>query len=163
MKTTTLATFNDRAHAEPLKERLEAANIPVEIHDDSAQERLWFVGKPRAGVHLNVRAADYEKALGLIHAWDAANDALHDAVRCPECGSSRIEYPQFTRKFITPNVIGVLSAVGLVQKQYYCQDCQCIWPGADAKPPRNRAHMAPNYFIEDVPPAETAGGERPQP
>jgi DNA-directed RNA polymerase subunit RPC12/RpoP len=161
MKTTALATFDHRAHAEPLKARLEEAHIPVVIRDESVGERLWFVRKPRAGVHLYVRASDYEKAVALIQSWDPATGPMHDAIRCPECGSSRVEYPQFTRKFITPNIIGVLSALGFVQKEYYCQDCHGTWPAADAKPPRVRHHLAPNYFIDDVPPPETAPSENP--
>ena len=118
----TLATFNQAVAAQPLVARLWEAGIRAEIHDESKLERLWFVRKPLAGVRIEVHADDFEKAARMVREWDAADHALHDAVCCPECGSSRVEYPQFTRKFVTPNLVGLLAAVGLVEKEFYCQD-----------------------------------------
>jgi hypothetical protein len=151
--TITLATFNEAIGAQPLVARLWEAGIRAEIHDESKLERLWFVRKPLAGVRIEVHPDDFEKAARLVREWDAADHALHDAVRCPECGSSRVEYPQFTRKFVTPNLVGLLSAMGLVEKEFYCQDCHHTWLPAGTKPPRLRKHMAPNYFIEGLEPA----------
>jgi hypothetical protein len=88
--------------------------------------------------------------------------ALHDAVRCPDCGSSRIEYPQFTRKFLTPNVIGLLSAMHLFEKEYYCEDCHFTWPDPHSKPHRPRANQAPYYFIEGIGDSGSAKGTQPQ-
>jgi hypothetical protein len=148
----TLATFNEAVAAQPLVARLWEAGIRAEIHDESKLERLWFVSKPLAGVRIEVHPDDFERATGLVREWDAADHALHDAVCCPECGSSRVEYPQFTRKFVTPNLVGLLAAVGLVEKEFYCQDCHNTWLPEGTKPPRVRKHMAPNYFIEGLEP-----------
>src|SRR5258708_3778815 len=114
MDTITVATFNVASKAEPLKHRLEEAHIPVEIHDESIMERLWFVAKPLAAVRLKVHSRDFENAIRLIRLWDEQDGVLRDAIRCPECHSSRVEYPQFTRKFFTPNLLGILAAVGLL-------------------------------------------------
>lgn len=150
MDTVTIATFNTASKAEPLKRRLEQSHIPAEIHDQSAIERIWFVARPIAGVRLKVHARDFENALRLIKTWDETEGALRDAIRCPECGSSRVEYPQFTRKFFLPNVLGLLAAIGLLRKEFYCQNCQFTWPNDGRKPSKNRPHMAPYYFIEGV-------------
>src|SRR3954447_5886025 len=150
MKTITIATFNVASKAEPLKHRLEESHIPAEIHDESVMERLWFVAQPIAGVRLKVHSQDFENALRLIREWDQTEGVLRDAIRCPECRSSRVEYPQFTRKFFLPNLLGLLSAIGLVEKEFYCQDCQHTWPKEDAKRSQARSHMAPDYFMEGV-------------
>ncbi len=150
MNAITVATFNQRAEAEPLKQRFAAANIAAEIHDESTMERLWFVREPLASIRLKVPSDKYEESRQLLGAWDA-NGALRHAVRCPECGSSRIEYPQFTRKFFLPNILGLLSALGILQKKFYCDDCQFTWLKAGHKISPARPHLAPYYFIEGIP------------
>jgi hypothetical protein len=150
MENITLATFHELAKAEPLKRRLEASHIPAVIHDESAMERLWFVKQPLAGVRLKVRACDFETAQRLMQIWEETDGVLHHAVRCPECGSSRIEYPQFTRKFVLPNLVGLLSAIGLVEKEFYCQACHYTWPQEGTRHSKTRPHMAPYYFLEGI-------------
>src|SRR6266516_281566 len=85
----TLATFNEAVAAQPLVARLWESGIRAEIHEESKLERLWFVRKPLAGLRIEVHPDDFEKAARLVREWDAADQALHDAVRCPECGSSQ--------------------------------------------------------------------------
>ena len=148
--TITLATFNQTTDAQPIVARLWEAGIRAEIHDESNLERLWLVRKPLAGVRIEIHREDFDKASRLVQEWDMKEHVLQTAVRCPECGSSRVEYPQFTRKFVTPNLVGLMSAMGLVEKEFYCQDCQNTWPPAGTKPPRDRKHMAPDYFIEGI-------------
>jgi len=158
MNMVTVATFNVSAHAEPLKQRFERAGIHAEICDESKYEWFWFVTKPVAGIRLKVHKRDFEAARRLLREWDAAADgALREAVRCPQCGSSRIEYPQFTRKFFLPNLVGLASVFGVIEKEFFCQECELTWPkDMILRPPRK--HGAPNYFIEGVGihrPAET--------
>jgi len=160
MKTITLATFNTKDQAEPLRRRLEEAQIAVECEGRSAFRGFWFVAEPIAATRLNVKAEDYERALNLVHEWDAADGILSSAIKCPECHSSRVEYPQFTRKFYLPNIlIGLLAAIGVVEKKFYCIDCQCTWSKA-GKIYKSRAHMAPNYFLEGVSEADLAAGRK---
>lgn len=149
MNGVTVATFNSVEHAEPLRDQLEKAGIHAEIHHD-VMERLWFVAKPLANVRVKVEPPDYEKAMNLLKVWDTESGVLRDAVRCPECGSSRVEYPQKTRKFFLPNVIGVLTGLGMVDKEFFCEECQYTWPRSGTRPSRKRPHLAPYYFIEGV-------------
>jgi len=150
MNMVTVATFNEPSKAEPLKQKLEQSGIHAEICDESRYEWFWFVTRPVAGIRLKVHKKEFENARRLLREWDATDDVLHDAVRCPECGSSRIEYPQFTRKFLLPNLVGLASVMGIIDKEFFCQECDFTWP-KDAKPQWPRKHGAPNYFIEDVP------------
>jgi len=150
MNMVTVATFNEPSKAEPLKQKLEQSGIHAEICDESKYEWFWFVTRPVAGIRLKVHKKEFENALRLVREWDATDHILQDAVRCPKCGSSRIEYPQFTRKFLMPNLVGLASVMGIIDKEFFCQECDYTWP-KDAKPQWPRKHGAPNYFIEDVP------------
>jgi hypothetical protein len=152
MDTIVAATFNERSKAELLKRRLEEMHIPAEIHDDSTIERLWFVDKPLAAVHLKVRTDDGEKASTLLQEWDKTDGALRDAVRCPECGSPCVQYPQYAHKSVLPNIFGAVAAgLHFIEKEFYCTSCHYTWPREGSKPSKARPHSAPYYFIEGVP------------
>src|SRR5262249_4085350 len=71
---------------------------------------------------------DFERAQELMVEWEASDPDISAAlVRCPQCGSSNIEYPQMTRKFLTPALVGVLCAMKIIPKEFYCQDCNFTW------------------------------------
>ncbi len=151
MDTVTIATFNEESPARLLKQRLEQAKIPAEIQHESTLEWLWFTAKPVVRVRVKVRTADCQTATALLHEWDRMEGIMRNAIRCPECGSSRVDYPQFTRKFFLPNLIGLLAAVGIVQREFYCEECHYTWPKGGHKLAPVRPNSAPNYFIKGVP------------
>ena len=151
MNRIRLALFRDRSAADKLRDGLVKAGIRAEVHDDLQLERLWFVSKSAAGARLEVPFQQREQATMLLLEWDVSAGVLREAIRCPECGSLRVDYPQVTRKSLLTNLaIGLLAELRLVERQYYCEECHCMWPGPGARPPRQRAHLAPNYFVEDV-------------
>ncbi len=151
MNRITVAIFNDRSRAEPLQHRLAEHGIRAEIHDELRLEKLWFVSKPGAGVRLEVPANEFEKCEKLLAEWDEKEGALRDAIRCPECKSFRVQFPQFAHRSVIPNVVmGFLASVGRVEKEYYCEDCHYTWPKEGSKPSKLRPHMAPYYLIEGV-------------
>ena len=46
----------------------------------------------------------------LMVGWEASDPEIANAlIRCPQCHSSRIEYPQLTRKFLTPAIASASS------------------------------------------------------
>src|SRR5262245_1468385 len=99
MNRIPLAMFNTGAPAARLQERLSGNGIPAEVHDGTTwEEKLWFTSRPEAGTRLEVPANDYERAYGLMVHWDETEHVLDDAIRCPECHSPRVSYPQFTRR-----------------------------------------------------------------
>src|SRR5881628_1188534 len=114
MKTVLLATFNELEPARRLQARLQQVGIQSTVCDESKRQRFWFMSEPRAAIHVEVVQCDFAKAGDLLHQWHRADDALKDAVRCPACHSSRVEFPQLTRKFVTPSLGVVLMAVGLI-------------------------------------------------
>jgi hypothetical protein len=59
---------------------------------------------------------------------DKSSGVLRDAIRCPECGSSRIEYPQFSRRFTWGAIAAVFADLGFFEKKFFCKHCQYTWP-----------------------------------
>jgi len=162
MNKIAVALFSHRAQAEPIRQRLGQAGIAAEIQEELWLQRLWYVSKPAAGVSLEVEADQFELAEQLLLAWDIAEGVLRDAIRCPECKSFRVDYPQFARNSVMTNMAaGILAELGLVEKDYYCEQCHYTWPKERIVAPRHRRHMAPYYFIEDV--AKTASPSEGQP
>lgn len=151
MNTIPVALFRGREEAEPIQMRLNQAGIPAELHDELRFEKLWFVSKPNRCVRLEVPADQFEKGEQMLVNWDSQEGALHDAIHCPECGSLLVDYPQVTRKSVLTNLaMGLAAELGLVEKQYYCQECHFTWPKEGTVPRPGRPHMAPYYFIEGV-------------
>jgi hypothetical protein len=128
MNTVIVATFNKRAPAIPLQERLAAAGIDAVLDDQSKLERYWFMSPPMAAVHIEVPAKRYLEARRLIEEWDRNDGILRSAVRCPECGGSRVEFPQITRKNLMPMLWRIFMALGVIRKEFFCVDCHYTWP-----------------------------------
>jgi hypothetical protein len=141
MNRISVGLFSNRAEAEPLQERLFNSGIQAEVHDEQYLEKLWHVSKAATGVRLEVPADQFERTGQFLLDWDAAEGALHEAIRCPECRSLRVQYPQFTRKAVIPNLLtGLLATIGALEKHYYCEDCHFTWPKGKTMPRPERAH-----------------------
>ncbi len=128
MNTITIATFNQVEPALPLQQRLENAGIHAVIHDDSKLQNFIFESESLAGIRVKVAEPDAERAQQLLAEWDAADHLLERAVICPECKSAQVEFPQITRKFLTPSLGGLLFKMHLAEKEFYCQSCHHTWP-----------------------------------
>ena len=149
MERIRVALFSTRAEAYAIGQRLARAGIEAELHDELGVARFWFVSRSAAGVRLEVPQEQAEQTTQRLHEWDAAQGALRGAIRCPECSSLRVDYPQVTRKSILPNVaMGLLAEVGLLEKECYCEGCHCMWIKQRANPRADRRHMARGYFLE---------------
>ena len=151
MNRLPVALFPNRNKAEPIQQRLTALGVPAEIRCRGWLRAFWFVPKRNCGVHVEVAAEQFARAEQFLLDLDTHEGALREAIHCPECGSLRIEYPQFARHSILTNLaLGVASEIGLVEKEYYCDDCHFTWPREGTRPRRDRSHLAPYYFIEGV-------------
>jgi len=116
----TIATFNEPAKARQLKRRFHDAGIPADVHNEAPLQQVGFMSRPQANAKVMVEDSDFERAQDLMIEWEAL-------IRCPQCGSSNIEYPQMTRKFMTPALVVVLCALKIIPKEFYCQDCHFTW------------------------------------
>ena len=129
----TIATFNEPAKAKHLKSRLQEAGLKADVHNEGHLQHAAFVSDPQASAKVLVTEEDFEEANKLMVEWEASDPDIGAAIRCPQCKSPRIEYPQLTRKFLTPWLASVLFATRIFPKEFYCQDCHFTW-GKDGDP-----------------------------
>ena len=124
----TIATFNEPAKAKELKTRFQKAGLRADVHNEGPLQAVWFMSKPQANAKVFIEDSDFERAQSLMVEWESTDPAIAAAlVRCLQCGSSRIEYPQMTRKFLTPALVAVLCAIKIIPKEFYCEDCHFTW------------------------------------
>ncbi|MEA3187293.1 MAG: hypothetical protein QOD99_1123 [Chthoniobacter sp.] len=125
----TIATFNSDIPAEELKDRFLDAGLRAEVLDESGTQALFFsTREPRAHMRVRVPKADNDRAKALMAEWSEKESFMREAVRCPQCGSSQIEYPQFSRRTGMAWFFGVLAAIGVIPRLYFCEDCKFEWP-----------------------------------
>ena len=129
----TIATFNEPSQAKHLKSRLQEAGVKADVHNEGRLQKVAFMSKPQANAKVMVAEEDFEAAYKLMVEWEASDPEIGTAIRCPQCKSPRIEYPQLTRKFLTPWLASVLFALKIFPKEFYCQDCHFTW-GKDGDP-----------------------------
>lgn len=129
----TIATYNEPAKAKSLKEKLIAAGVKADVNNEANLQTFAFMSKPQANVKVKVEEHDFERAQALLVEWEAADPEI-GAMHCPQCNSPRIEYPQLTRKFLTPALAGILFALKIFPKEFYCQNCQFTWTNDEDKP-----------------------------
>ena len=125
---TKIASFNEVAHAEALVERLGKEGIEADVHDESDQQKwqLWNL-KPRAHLLVRVGVNDEARARALLQVWAAEPGNVPGAVRCPECGSFSIEYPQFSRKTLLGALPSALAAAGVIAGKRVTAYEHCRW------------------------------------
>ena len=129
MQMITVATFNEREDAEALQSKLESAGIKTCVQDLQPLQRLLFAGDHLARITVEVTRKDFDKAREMLKMWDGPTGPLKEAIHCPQCGSTRVEYPQYGRKFVTPAFhLSLAIAFGIIKKEFYCEDCQYTWP-----------------------------------
>ena len=130
----TIATFNEPAKAKELKRRLQEAGVAADIHNERYLQGVAFMSRPQANAKIMVDDKDFERAQGLMIEWETSDPEISAAmIRCPQCGSSNIEYPQMTRKFMTPAVVILLCALRIIPKEFYCQDCHFTWSNEEQR------------------------------
>ena len=131
----TVATFNDREPADVVAARLREAGFSAEVYDES-NEQKWklFNLTPRAHLRVRVQMSEESGALAQIKQWDS-DEVIGLAVHCPECRSSQIEFPQFSRRTIMGALPAALAATGVIDQQFYCESCHFTWPAEPPKKP----------------------------
>ena len=129
----TIATFDDPAKAKHLKKRLQESGVKADTHNEGRLQSVATMSEPHANAKVMVDEQDFQKANQFLMEWEASDPEVGAAIRCPQCKSPRIEYPQLTRKFLTPWLASILFATKIFPKEFYCQDCHFTW-GKDGDP-----------------------------
>jgi DNA-directed RNA polymerase subunit M/transcription elongation factor TFIIS len=127
MKMVTIATFNNSQPAERFREWLEHAGIPAKVLDQRLLQKIWFLARPYSSFHVNIDRDSFEQAHALLSEAGEHSQLLAEAIRCPQCGSLRVEYPQMTRKFALPSLVAHGLTLFGIKHEFYCQACQYTW------------------------------------
>ncbi len=130
----SIATFNSKPPAEILATRLREAGFASEVFDES-QEQKWhlFQLDPHAHMRVRVPEPELQRATEQLEAWRGGEPSLAEAVRCPSCSGTRIEYPQFSRRTLVGALPAIAAAAGIIERNYFCEACQFTWPAEPAK------------------------------
>lgn len=151
MNKIPVALYRDRAKAQLLQRRLVEAGFEATLNDKLRMRTLWFVSREKDDVRVEVPSEQFAPAENCLLDWGAAEGPLDGAIRCPECGSLRVQYPQYAQNSLLTNLaMGLLTELRAIEKDYYCEDCHFAWPRDGYRARRNRPHSAPFYFIEGV-------------
>src|SRR5512138_3519984 len=94
MSWVRIALFVDSRPANLVRYRLTGAGIRAEVHHEPLVGRFWFVSGRDPGLRLEVPANETDRAERLLQEWDQATPLMQPAIRCPDCGSFRIDFPQ---------------------------------------------------------------------
>jgi len=134
-KFVTAAAFNQPEPARQLAQLLLDAGMNAEFADESlAQKFQFFQVTPRAQFQVRVGAQQLAPALQLMKLRAQNFPALQMALHCPECGSTQVEYPQFSRRTLMGALPALAAAIGLIENDFYCTNCHFTWP-AKIPPP----------------------------
>src|ERR1700683_103623 len=98
---TTVATFTEPEKAETVKRSLEEAGISAIVEDQSKLQKFWYGSKSLASQKVLVEDSAAKKAEQFLKEADVREHILSGEIRCPQCASARVDYPQLTRKFMT--------------------------------------------------------------
>jgi transposase-like protein len=130
----TIATFNEPEKAKRLKQRLQESGVKADIHNERHLQQMVFMSRPQANAKVMVDDDDFERVQNLMIEWETSDPEIGSAMmRCPQCSSSEIEYPQMTRKAITPAVVMLLCTLRILPKEFYCQDCHYTWSNEEER------------------------------
>lgn len=151
MNKMPVALYRDRAKAQVLQRRLLEAGFDATLNDNPRLRTLWFVSREKDDVRVEVPGEQFARAENCLVDWGAGEGPIDGAIRCPECGSLRVQYPQYAQNSLLTNLaMGLLAELRALEKHYYCEDCHYTWPRDGYSARRNRPHSAPFYFIEGV-------------
>jgi hypothetical protein len=137
----TIATFNEPAKAKHLKQRLAEKGVKADIHNEARMQKVMMSGAPQANAKVMIDEADFPKANELLVEWEASDPDVGSAIRCPQCNSPRVQYPQLARRFpFVPGLFAILFALGIFPKEFYCEDCHYTWTNTDDLPKHKLWH-----------------------
>jgi hypothetical protein len=151
MKRLPVVLFSDRGIAVSIQHRLAQTGIDATLNEKPPLAHLWFIPKGHACIRVEVPAGRLEQAEHFLLDLDNAEGALRQAVRCPECSSLRVDYPQYAKHSLLTNLaMGLLAELRVLERDFYCEDCHYAWPKEGTRARQDRPHLAPYYFIEGV-------------
>ena len=123
---TDVAVFENLSDGKALETFFMGHRLESRTHDDKLFRHFLFLRPPRVTYRVQVHGNAFRAARELLAKDTPA--VLQQAMHCPSCGSLQVNYPQMTRKFITPTVVLHLGIIfRLIDHQCYCEHCHEMW------------------------------------
>src|SRR3954466_1425375 len=94
-----IATFDEAAKAKHLKQRLGEAGVKADIHNEAHLQKMATLSAAHANAKVLVEEKEFPRAQELMVEWETSDPDIGAAIRCPQCKSPRIQYPQLARSF----------------------------------------------------------------
>lgn len=141
-----LAAFDTLKPALALVDFLEKHWFVVRLYDERKLQRFWFLARPVAGICVQVPEENVPTVRDFLAAQPESEDLLRAAIHCPSCRSTRVHYPQMTRKNVLPTIVAHgLVSLGLLRHEYYCEDCHFTWVKKDGKKTQSKNSSPPLF------------------
>ena len=142
-----VAVFEDLTDGQGLETFLQTRGLEARTYDDKLVRVFLFLRPPRVTYRVQVRRSALHHADELVAGL--ALEKVRRAIRCPDCHSLHIVYPQMTRKFILPTILLHLCVIfRIVEHECYCEQCHYDW---QLPPPATLAASAPNAKFSPEP------------
>jgi DNA-directed RNA polymerase subunit RPC12/RpoP len=134
MNSTLIAAFENRQAAESLAAYLQNQNIHATFVDLTVSMPGNALPADFAKYQVRVPEPDAPAAVQATSHTDTGVNLMLPAIRCPECGSVRVRYPEMPRNFVLPFLFRILVKSGVVRGAYACLTCKHEWsPGERRK------------------------------
>ena len=130
MNSTLIAAFEKQQDAEALAGYLQQKNIHTTLVDLTVSMPGNALPADFAKYQVRAPEPDAPAAVQATSHTDDGIQLMKPAIRCPECGSVRVQYPEFPRNFVVPFLFRLLVKSGAVRGSYACLTCKHEWsPG----------------------------------
>jgi len=124
---------------------LHERGVEAGLLNETADQTLrFFTGKPHAQFRVTVLEENVERALAEFAKMQplpperAQECPVTHVIRCPDCGSTQIEYPQFSRNTLVGALPSIASSMGMIEKDFFCRVCHFTW-----EPPKDTPAAPP--------------------
>jgi len=123
-----VAVFESVGDAQKLEKILQQRRFEARTYNDRLLQLFLFLCPPQATYRAQVRLDDLHPAQDFLDSDPAAQLIVQRALHCPSCESLRVQYPQMTRRFLTPTILLNLGIIfRLIEHEAYCEHCQFVW------------------------------------
>ena len=123
-----VAIFKDLSDGQRLEMDLKDKGFEARTYNDKLLQCVLFLCPPHATIRVQVRGNDFKNVKYFLEHEPAASVLLQRAIRCPSCGSLRVQYPQMTRRFLLPTLLLHLGIIfRAIVHQAYCENCHWLW------------------------------------
>ncbi len=146
----SIAAYDNLAPANALIHALADKGIEAGLQDETADQALrFFTATAHAQFRVMVPPDQVPKALEeLARLAPLPPERSHECpvaqiIRCPDCSSTLVEYPQFSRNTIVGALPAMAASVGLVEQDFFCRNCNYTWEPGDRRNSREELTQNP--------------------